>query len=502
MKKNNKLGNCLVGLVGFSCVIIYLLIVLINLREGLFFWFWPIMFAVATLIFIFIKFGKKIIAYIREHRKTFKIIGIVLIVLGFMLRLMFLCFQGEIYTNSLKSDTGVHWNGAQQIVDEGSLGQDIGEYEAVFPYLTSYTGLLAIAMMIFGKGYFAVVFLNILFDVICCVALFILFSKWKKRKSVGLLAVVIWALNPLEIIFCSLPLAIVVTNTFVIISVLLIYLVFCHRSSLVKLAGTSMITGIVLACGNFFRPIFIVFLLAILVHWFIISLDEKQYKGAVLSCGVLIGGYLVTGLLSGPIYSAFNPYYDGEKSEAGWSFYLGANYDTRGEWNIEDRDDFFGDYFEEANNDIHAAHGIAMEKGLERYGALIAEGRIFNHLMNKMTVLFGDVQGSIYDVNYYLHVSKEGKNYRILQDSVMTFYVLLLLTLGYCIINITRRKNKYERWKGSFMLFLMILIIGLLSASLLVEVMNRYSLPFITLMIIIALGLVFSDDTQKRKDMI
>lgn len=43
----------------------------------------------------------------------------------------------------------------------------------------------------------------------------------------------------------------------------------------------------------------------------------------------------------------------------------------------------------------------------------------------------------------------------------------------------------------SYMGYLTILIVGLFMAFLLVEAMNRYCLPFVAIMVVIALGLAF-----------
>ena len=276
-------------------------------------------------------------------------------------------------------------------------------------------------------------------------------------------------------------------------------MVLKYRNCWIKLCVFSGLSGMLLALGNAYRPIFVVFLLAVFVCWLISALgDKKEIKLALISSSLIAISYLVVGVIPGMIYSRINPYYSGTKSQAGWSFYVGANYETSGRWNSDDRDLYFGDILEgQSGGDIVKANGIIMKKGLRRYVDILADGHIVSHFLRKIAVIFGDVKNSIYDLPYIFNFSKESEKYKILQDCIMCFYSCVLAIMGCCVFGKIKKKDWLK--KNTFMLFLVVLIVGLFFASLLVEAMNRYSLPLMTVMIIIALGMIFELDNNKMK---
>ena len=487
-KKGRQVGKWAGCLISILFVTAYSLIVLAFLNEGLSFNHVGtlVIFAIAmTLCLINIK---RIVGFYQKHTKVINILMIILIVLGFVARFSLLTMQGNLSIKEPLSDTGIHWFGAQQIVEKGQFDQQIGDYERLFPYLSAYTGVLAVSMSIFGEDYSAILFLNIFFDVIACVTIYFLFFVWKQRRDVALLAATIWAINPLQIMFCGLPLAIVVVNTIVILSILSVMLLFKSKDSLVKVGAFSLLSGLIFALGNAFRPVFVIFLIATVVVWGLIALNDKtKLKAAALSCLVLVLGYFLVGMVPSVIHAQFNPYYHGEKARAGWGVYVGSNYETKGKWNPDDRDTFFGQVLvEQAGGDYEEAQSIIMKSAIKRYTDIVGQEKLLQHFFNKTTLTFGDVKNATYDYGYVFGTTKDNEAYRLVQDLVLMFYSAVLIVVGYNLC--LRFKRKEYVFEEDTMNYLLVLLVGLFAAFLLVEAMNRYSLPFVAILLIIALG--------------
>ncbi len=497
--KISGINKTVVKFFSFLGLVVYFLIIVSVFNQGLKFNYVLFFVGLIALLFLLYKNNKRIISFYKRHIYIMRFLVVMVFVFGFVVRFLFIIIPTNFAIDATLSDTGVHWYGAQQIIENGKVDQEVGDYENLFPYLSTYTGTLSVSMSIFGKNYNAVLFSNVIFDLISCLCLYVLFYLWKKDKDIGLLAATVWAINPLQIIFCGMPLAIVVVNMFIIGSILCIFLTILNKDSWGKLCFLSGFSGLLLAMGNMYRPIFIIILLSFLVYWLIaIFKDKKEIKIAITSCVIIVIGYLLVGLLSNVINTQINPYYNGGKSQAGWSFYVGSNYDTGGKWSSDDRDIFFGPVLiDEAKGDVEVANSIIFRKGIKRYLNILTGGHIVSHFLNKIAVVFGDTQNSIYDLPYIFNFSKDSEKYRIIKDCIMVFYSAILIILG-CFITKKIRKKEWLK-ENTFMLFLVILFSALFFASLLVEVMNRYSLPFITILIIIVFALMPERGSKKVK---
>ena len=291
--------------------ILMLLIVAVNLNAGLGFSSFIISLIYLILLILVVKFRKKILIFLKKHQKGTMIICAIMIIGGILLRFGLVLAENNFYVEPILSDTGVHWQGSAQLVETGQLNKDIGEYEGIFPYLTTYTGTLALAMNVFGVGFKAVVLSNTFFDIISMILIFMLFTLWKSNKKAGLMAATIWAINPLQIIFCSLPMAIVVTNTMILLVIFLAYLLFRYGREKLWLGLLLFgLCGINLAIGNAFRPLFTVFMIAIIIFELCLVI-RKKVKVVHVALGVvmmLLGFGLTNNVLSNRI-SSINPYY-------------------------------------------------------------------------------------------------------------------------------------------------------------------------------------------------
>ena len=450
------------------------------------------------IIFIIIKIKKELIKFCKNHQIFICSVLIILIIFGFLLRFSFVYFQNRFYISTNLSDTGVHWYGSIQLIKSGTFNKIIGEYEKLYPYLFSYTGTLAFIMSLFGTRYVSVLLLNTICDIISCLSLYLLFYRWKNDKMIGLFAMVLWTINPLQIVFCSLPLAIVIVNTFLVLSITIFYLCFMNENNNFKLIIFSLLGGIILTIGNSYRPIFVVLLIAFLLYWFVLVLeDNKKTQKAIISCGGLIIGYFALKRLPVLLHKRFNSFFHGEKSHIGWSVFVGANYNTKGVWSPKDRDYFFGPVLvDRAGRNTDIASSIILKEAFLRYKKMVKNGELIQHFANKVTILFGDVGNSIYDLPYVFTFSNREIWYKYLKDVILIYYYSIFLIIGISIVK--QMKLKELERDSSFRLLLIIIILGLFSASMLVEVMNRYSLPFVTIYTILAIDILSTKINNKK----
>lgn len=474
------------------CLIVVAVIVALVINKGLSFSSASILLISLVLISLCVRHSRKIFDYFREHKRFMYCVCAVLMFLGIALRLSFLFVQGDFHPRQTLSDTGVHWYGAQQLVDNGGFDKEVGDYETVYPYLFTYTGSLALSMNIFGKSFLAVIMLNLFFDLLAAFCLFILFWKWKKSKTAGLFAATIWLINPFEILFCGLTLAIVVVNALMILATLAMYLVYSNRDSTGKLIVYSLLLGCVIAVGNAYRPFFVIFGIALVVYYVIYLLSKRVvFRNSVFSVVATFLMIVLVGLLPSRIHQSVNPYYHGGKSQAGWSIFVGAHYETSGKWSSDDRDFFFGPVLiDQANGDANEAYSIIMKQAIKRYGKMILEGKLVEHFFNKTALTFGDVRNAYYDIPYAYNISKESYVYNLVQDwSLVFYYSVLGLFIVFLFENVKNFWfNKKILPNSGFNFVMVISFVGFFFAMLMVESMNRYSLPFIALMVVFAVG--------------
>lgn len=490
VKKKKIKGNFIETAILVAFFFALLSIVIVVLNHGFGFWTDIVLVIIMVFGYLIFKNKNKVVFFIKENKKIVCIVCLTLIVLGTALRLGFIAFGDRVVIDETLSDTGVHWYGSQQLSEEGKLNQEIGEYEAMFPFLFPYSAILSVFVSLFGNSIVAVVVSNTFFDILTGLLLFVLFYKWKKSYRAGLVAATVWMVNPLEIMFCSLPLAIVLVNMLIVASVLIVFLTFRAYGKRGTFFGLSALSGVVFAVGNAFRPIFIVFLLAYVLSMVVIVLRKKIiWKSVVLSSILCCAGFFVIGVIVPKIHVCLNSYYHGEKSQAGWSVYVGANYESKGQWNASDRDVFFGSMLSEVNGDMSLAQGTAMKRGIGRYLRLIKEGKIIDHYFNKVQVEFGDIENSIYDFPYMYGIKKESVLYKFTQNLILLYIYVMIAVVCYYALNVVKNKEWHEQ---SFnVLFLVVVFTGLFFSSMLVEVMNRYSLPFMAIFSLLAVGVMY-----------
>lgn len=414
-------------------------------------------------------------------------LGTVLLV-GVVARLSFL---GYVYDPSCACDPGTFYWNAESLAETGHLhpsyGLDRGatneQYFAFYPYELSYTASLAASNLIFGGGHLSVVILNLAFDLLGTLLIFLVARRlFPGKKWLWLLTAAIYFLNPFSVVFSALSLPIIAVNTFLVLA---IYLVVVLIGKLDQTAPNRRtlplfaLLGLVLGVGNSFRPIFIIALIATILTIIYLALKNRRLRRPALLLGTLLMlatylasvqlGYLAIDRLTG-LRAA--------RSASGWSLYVGSNPETSGRW-LPDSPDLSvrRELWAEHGDDMQAVHDQLTDRAIERYRDNGLWGNISLYA-DKALVSAGDQSGSMYNA-YVLVGYPDGP-----KQAVDSLAELFILSLFVCMIIAlyTRRKSLAS---GTW-IFLELLLIGLFVSGLLLEVKNRYFTVLLPAMILLA----------------
>lgn len=414
---------------------------------------------------------------------TSKKIIIAMFLLGIILRaLPLLCDFTWILADN-EGDCAVHYFGAQQLAYNGFLNENNARYEAVFIQLYSYTLTLSLFVRIFKDITLAIIVSNILFDTISVVFLSKLLCASKRNSNIGIL---LWSLNPFFIVMCWMPMAVIVVNTILMVSLYLGFSLLKRNCEQTPTIFCAILFGLSIFVGNLFRPLFYVLLIAEVISLFLYIFSHPQRAKQTVLIIIIIA---IFALIPGKIYyqnlTTIGDY-EVPDSKAGWNFFVGANFNSQGKWSPEDNYYFWCELIPQMPPS--EAEELLFEQGIQRYKAM-SPSQFFTHITNKLTVLFADVGNAIRDLKWTFIISD--LMYNFLSDTLTIFY--LLVTTGVFVYSLHNlRTNTF-----SPVVFLPVLtFIGFSMAYMLVEVMNRYSSMLVALLIVI-IGILPSSNTLK-----
>lgn len=426
--------------------------------------------AIPILVLLFGRWDKECKINYKYIVAIFFIVGIIFRSLPLILNWNYTCI------NDL-SDTGVHYFGAQELA-EGFLGENIVTYEKMYPYLFPYTFLLSIFVRLcFGHIDCAIILSNLFFDYCGIFLLYKILHKMKGKKN-AVFGMLISLVNPFSIIACWCSLNLIVVN-FLLLLVITICINIIHKKANKKFLLTCFALGIAVTLANYFRPLFSVVLIAMIIILFMRYLKDRD---RILILGILVMTCTMV-ILSQITNRAINKIVNENvmNNTGGWNFYVGSNYESKGQWTASDRDYFFGEITPYYPADI--AREMIMEKGIERYSDYSLK-MFITHIANKMSVLFANEGNAIYDIRYCLGINNESALY-LMCSSIVSLY-FALITFGSLLSCIFKRKNDED------ILLLRLLLLGFTAAFVLVEVMNRYT--FIMYPVLIIITALFVDD--------
>lgn len=311
------------------------------------------LFIVSLLLIAFLLFVKKRYAITKHILKNKKLI-VFLIVIGVILRLLLLLFNyGEVF-----SDEATFYSNAINLSSDLPLNN---RYIAMFPYLYSYIFLLGNFMKIFTTKFITVVILNIIMDITAFYFAY-LFGKKIKNKEFGILLMIIWLLNPFQILWCMKALPITVVNLCFIVS-LYIFACLIKQNKTINIILLSILLGINLGISNSFRPIFIIFVIALFLYYlYLIIFLKSNYKNKLLSFILVLLCFMGINNSYTKLVSNKTKYNIGGSS--GWTLYLGSNLESNGAWFSSDE---YNQLMASDNFNPPDIHNYFKDKAIENY---------------------------------------------------------------------------------------------------------------------------------------
>lgn len=381
------------------------------------------------------------------------------------------------------SDEGTFYNTAKAI----SLGNVFNQrYIATFPYLYGYINVLSVVFRMLGVSRINVVMFNIILDIIGAVFAYKTMEQLYNKK-IGFITLLLWLYNPLNIIWCSKCLPIIIVNTLFIISLYFFSKILNGFNNTYKYIIFSIITGIMLGITNSFRPIMIIFIITIVLYYTFLLLKKEKFYKLFVSFVLILIPYKLIGILNNNLVEKYTGYKI-EGSSAGWTIYVGSNYESYGEWFLEPE---FTQQINSKEFTPNNLHTYFLDKGIENYkknglkniNLIYQKGRIFSGVTNRYT--------------YDQFISYNSKNIVSIILKVYTNFYWFLILIIMCLFskNITKYNDKK-------ILIFMILILGLFSSNLLVEVSPRYFTPiFVPLTLIVGYYItqIFSNNYSFRR---
>lgn len=451
--KNNKIYNIILKTISIIYLLFSIFLFIINFNNIN---IYNIIGLITSVILIILS--------IKLNKKINTNIFITLIIIGIIGRISLLFLN---YTQVL-NDYSFFYSNA--ISYSNNMGID-NSYIALFPYLYTYIFLLGNLMKIIGTNYVSVIVLNLLFEIIGGIFFYLTIKKLEKydiKKSC-----LIYILNPFNILWSTLCCPVIVVNTMFII-IVYIFTIIKKSITINKKIIYSCLLGIILSISNSFRPIVIIYLIALIV-WFILkSLKQKKItREYYLPLIIIVCIYSLSNL-------ALNTFISNKidikvpSTKSGWSIYVGSNYEYKGMWNSSDSQYLIELY---NNNDNERTHQILLESGLERYKKLGI--KIIPLLLYKTNTLGNDLEK--YTLNEYntLRNNEVSLPIQNIITILLSTYLYFILLSNIKVIY-TNIKNK----KDTHLYSIAIYALGLFVSTLIVEVSRRYFMPIIIPIII------------------
>ena len=412
-----------------------------------------------------------ILRFIKNHHK---LIIVILLILSVILRFSFLLIE---YSPS--SDPKNFLSAAQNIAEANILGER-AQYVAEFPYTLSYDLALGWAIKLFRNPQLSTIILNTFLDFLSAFVLYRLLCKVSK-KSIAIIASILWLLFPFNIIFSAISLPISIVNLFLIVNIYMAHTItFASSKRKEVLLGLSF--GITLFLLNIARPISIIICIAIAIITILQVINKKRAKEILIIILPIIVSFCTFFVLNHIYFKNIVPIFTTQshyKNLSGWSIYVGSNYQTKGKWNVEDSS--YLDRTIKEEKDLDSTFSRLQKEGIDRY-KLLNPSDLATHFINKSVVLGGDQYHMIYNLNSY---PKLWKNKRII-NLIYTICALSSYTLLiYGFIVLYQNINNIQKIDEHFIILILLLLLGLFFSTLLVEVANRYFAPFFVLQFII-----------------
>ncbi|MDR1196803.1 MAG: hypothetical protein LBL08_00815 [Candidatus Nomurabacteria bacterium] len=454
--------------------------------------------------------AKKLPAWLKTTK--FKVLLLIVIALIGIAARLFFYFK---YNYQPTSDPKWFYIYGQEVANgTGLLGN---AYVAFFPYLAIYSEILGFFMKIISDPWLATIILNTAFDLAgAIVVYFFVKALTKPGSKAPTLAFVLWTFSPFNTIFSAQALPIVIVNFFII---LVVFLAYQMGQKIVKqktkpIVILAILLGLALGAANWFRPIFVIFIIALFLYLlFIIFTNKRTKKLVLLSAGAFVAVCLIfTGFQKlGTAIVSVQTGLDVPVSSGGWSIYVGANQHTNGGWSVKDSD--YRDHLVKEYSDcdiakravikcqsskpsgLQAAHDRLQRDGIERYKSY----GIYKTLSLFVSKLyrFSSEQNNMYNANQSFQDYKDSKVANLIGLYISLFITLLFAAAAIFLLKQAKNVVAGRKLISPVVILIAVVLLGFFLSDMFVEAARRYAQIMYPLFIILAV--LFVDSIKRRK---
>lgn len=377
--------------------------------------------------------------------------------------------------NYPEGDCGTYYNNALSFALYGNYNNS--KYMAVFPHLNGYVILLGFIMRFITTKYISFISLNLIFEFLGAFIIYKLFSK-RNNKNLGKLASLAWLLNPINIIWCSLCIPIIVFQTLFLLSIYMFEEVLRRKNNQKSFLLFSFLTGIVVGFSNLFRPIMIIYLIAIFLYYIytLLIAKDKKYFIYLISLILIFVPYIVINKVNNYYVEKISNYET--SSIPGWNIYVGSTEDN-GMWNSKAGAEF-NKLLNDETTTVEDIHEYFLNKGIENY-----QKRGFNNISffnRKFKALTTNING-LTARRVRVQIKNVSKNVSKNVDN------LVIIWHGLCLIFALASILKYIKSnQNKIILFYSLLTIGITLAFMFLEVSPRYFIPVFVPLLLLSLS--------------
>jgi hypothetical protein len=436
-----------------------------------------IFLAIGAVLFFPKQLVWQTIKWLSSHRRVCLGIALAVFVIGLAARFGFLVFD---YVP--RSDPRQFFLNASSLAQNGTL--ELPLEIAKYPYLLAYNLLLSFSLKL-APGLSGIIVLNTLSDIVASLLMSQLVWSLTEKRMVGIFAALIWWISPFNIIFCAISLPVIVVNMLILASLTLLVYLFKNLSKLKTCLPLSLAVGLCLGVTDAFRPLAAVFVIAVII-WYLIYCLRHQHAFILRNC--VVSAVLITVTFNAVGYGyqqLVNAVTDlpTNTHKAGWSIYVGSNYDTSGGWDAPAQE-YSEELLLQNNGDISVTFEQLQQQGIARWQALGL--KVPDMLFRKSVRLLGDAQNMTYNLDGSFPFWSVQERLLKLVHILCAFYwfVVLAFAVKYLFGRVRFRSLDFSAYLG-------ISMTGLFLAYMLVEVANRYFTIFFPLFTLFAVfGLV------------
>lgn len=350
------------------------------------------------------------------------------------------------------------------------------QYVAIFPHLSGYIFLLGSLMKLFTTKYFIVIVVNIVFNFIGAFLVYQIFAK-QKQQELGKIGSLLWILSPLNLIWCTACIPIIIFQTCFLATIFLFERMLRNQKEKKKYFCYTVLCGIMAGIANLYRPIMIIFIIAVVLYGcYLLLQDHKKWKLYIGGILVLFVSYYCVGKIHTTFLNAATGYQT--ISTPGWTIYVGST-GRVGTWTPE-----LGAEFQElttnADFDLKQFHKEQLNKAILNYKnrTIFENGKFLKSKFDWLTTRLDQLSLDL--------LVAQVKGFPISSTNIIKF--LISLWIAFCLMASLGAVIKQKIVKNEMLLFYSLLCIGITLSHLLTEISPRYLIPIYVPLILMSIS--------------